>query len=402
MAKSDKSKKGQGRKAKGSASDGRAEAGFSLEEWQARWRQVGLACGGGDRLRAEEAIGQLYEGLSLSVPAKIVWCRSPREMIHAYLEYVGARERMNHGDRELSEALYSAIEKDSTLLWERAGKPAWTTELERAANEAARPAAMVGNFLARKLRGELVSESTDLKIERGLSLIGCSHFVRNDEYKPRTVRHCVLALLALCWFGNHDIKHLARCNYYQHLSRTRGGTISALIELAQQASWFLPTSEVCFVSERPMVLQLDERNRLHAVNGPAIAYADGWRCYSVRGIKVPPQLIEERDKLRVEDIEKERNAEMRSIKLELFGLERYVRESGAELVDEDRFGALYRRRTAGGEIITVVRVRNATAEADGRRREYFLSVPPNMERARQAVAWTFGLREEEYDPEVET
>ncbi|MCV5580576.1 hypothetical protein OFO05_34840, partial [Escherichia coli] len=78
---------------------------------------------------------------------------------------------------------------------------AWTTELERAANEAARPAAMVGNFLARKLRDELVSESTDLKIERGLSLIGCSHFVRNDEYKPRTVRHCVLALLALCWFG---------------------------------------------------------------------------------------------------------------------------------------------------------------------------------------------------------
>lgn len=107
-------------------------------------------------------------------------------------------------------------------MWERAGKPAWTTELERAANEAARPAAMVGNFLARKLRDELVSafskESTDLKIKRGLSLIGCSHFVCNDEYKPRTVRHCVLALLALCWFGNHDIKRLARFNYYQHLS----------------------------------------------------------------------------------------------------------------------------------------------------------------------------------------
>jgi len=33
---------------------------------------------------------------------------------------------------------------------------------------------------------------------------------------------------------------------------------------------------------------------------------------------------------------------------------------------------------------------------------HLLRVPPGMERARQALAWTFGLEEEKYAPEVET
>ena len=34
---------------------------------------------------------------------------------------------------------------------------------------------------------------------------------------------------------------------------------------------------------------------------------------------------------------------------------------------------------------------NATPDADGSRRRYFLRVPPHMRTAHQGVAWTFGF-----------
>ena len=41
-------------------------------------------------------------------------------------------------------------------------------------------------------------------------------------------------------------------------------------------------------------------------------------------------------------------------------------------------------------------------EPDGSFKDYFIRVPPAMERARQAVAWTFRMQEMEYNPCVQT
>jgi hypothetical protein len=71
-------------------------------------------------------------------------------------------------------------------------------------------------------------------------------------------------------------------------------------------------------------------------------------------------------------------------------------------IHQDHCGILYRMNLASDEPILVVRVQNSTPEPDGTIKEYFLRVPPNMMRARQAVAWTFGLSEEEYAPLAET
>jgi hypothetical protein len=50
----------------------------------------------------------------------------------------------------------------------------------------------------------------------------------------------------------------------------------------------------------------------------------------------------------------------------------------------------------------MVEVVNATAEPDGSQKTYFLRVPPETRTAREGVAWTFGMAEQEYAPEVET
>ncbi len=50
----------------------------------------------------------------------------------------------------------------------------------------------------------------------------------------------------------------------------------------------------------------------------------------------------------------------------------------------------------------MVKVVNSAPEPDGTFKDYFLRVPPTMQTARQAVAWTFGKESHEYAPVLET
>jgi hypothetical protein len=45
---------------------------------------------------------------------------------------------------------------------------------------------------------------------------------------------------------------------------------------------------------------------------------------------------------------------------------------------------------------TAVEVANGTPEEDGSRKRYFLRVPSRMRTAREAVAWTYGLTDDQY------
>jgi hypothetical protein len=54
------------------------------------------------------------------------------------------------------------------------------------------------------------------------------------------------------------------------------------------------------------------------------------------------------------------------------------------------------------EPLTYLKVLNSTPEVDGTQKEYFLCVPPTMKQCKQAVAWTFGLDAEDYNPCQET
>jgi hypothetical protein len=49
-----------------------------------------------------------------------------------------------------------------------------------------------------------------------------------------------------------------------------------------------------------------------------------------------------------------------------------------------------------------VAVRDRAVEADGAPIEHWICVPPHMATAREAVAWTFGMSEQEYRPMRET
>ena len=166
--------------------------------------------------------------------------------------------------------------------------------------------------------------------------------------------------------------------------------------LAKNAFWWYPFEGICFVCDRPETICRDERGRLHNDRAASVSFADGWALYAIRGARVPEQIVSHPETITIQQIENEKNVEVRRIMIERYGSGRYLEDSGARKVHEDETGILYRRNISGDEPIVMVRVVNSTPESDGTRKVYWLEVPPTMRTAREAVAWTFDMSPDEY------
>jgi hypothetical protein len=195
------------------------------------------------------------------------------------------------------------------------------------------------------------------------------------------------------------------------------------LELTENCGFYWLLDGICFASERPTHINLDSRGRLHSETGQSIGYKSGWGLWHWHGVQVPKEVIEESYKITVNDIQKNTNTEVRRVMIEKYGTERFILDSGAQLVHQDECGQLYKMDfdntvadPAGiaNEPFCAVRVRNSTPEPDGSWKFYFLSVHPEcrpiLQRengefylgdaqkvtARAAVASTFGMTADEY------
>jgi hypothetical protein len=148
-----------------------------------------------------------------------------------------------------------------------------------------------------------------------------------------------------------------------------------------------------------------DHDRLNREDGPAIEWPGGERYYFRRGVEVPNWIFERPQTITASMIFAELNVEIRRCMMERFGFGRFLRESGSSLLAQDAHGKLWRTRIGQqghAQSETVLEVRNGTREPDGTYRQYFLSVPPDMRSATEAVAWTYGLSSEQYDLAVRT
>lgn len=119
---------------------------------------------------------------------------------------------------------------------------------------------------------------------------------------------------------------------------------------------------------------------------------------SIRGVAIPERVA--RRDYTITDALAEPNAEIRRIMLERLPSDAIL--TALEEVHRDDFGILYKeadaRRWARPHHLAYVKVVNSTPEPDGSFKDYILRVPPEISTARAAVAWTFGLKEDQYQP----
>jgi hypothetical protein len=328
------------------------------------WLALGLLAVPADRADAEAGVAAAYERAGLTAPQRIEWHGSPSSGARAAHRLVasgeaGAAVRGQVRTRPWAAARARWVETLGAAGWARhwaaAGARTWQLLTDRIATP-----------IRIRVEADLAADP---------SLEG-SRFRLLDAV-----------------YGQHDGAWLAAFD---------DPDLAGLARVARSAGWWWPYERVVVLSERPVGLHRDNVGRLHHGDGAALSYPDGWELYAWRGMPIAPDVAAELPHLTVKRIQEETNAEVRRVMLEYFGFERYLRECDAKKVHSDETGILWRVNLPNDEPLVMVEVVNATPEPDGTRRTYFLRVPPNTRTARQGVAWTFGLTEEEYSPKTQT
>jgi hypothetical protein len=324
------------------------------------WLEVGLTCAPADRAEAEAGVVQAYAAAGLTPPGTVLWLDSPEAGCLAVAgTETGASVRPVVRTKPWAQARAKLLADLGGVGFARH----W-------AATARRPWQQLVDQVATPLRTRL----------------DASFLAREEE----SARHALLDVI----LGQHDAAWLGAFGATEELA--------GLARIARSAGWWWAFEHVAILTERPTAIHRDNLGRLHHGDGPALSYPDGYGLHAWRGMPIPAEVAAELPTLTFERVQAETNAEVRRVMLEHFGFERYLRESGAVKAHVDDFGTLWKVNVPGDEPLTMVEVVNGSPEPDGTFRTYFLRVPPTVRTAREGVAWTFELTEQDYLPLEQT
>lgn len=354
-----------------------------IEEAREEWLAHVLRPDPVERKPCEAAVATLFEAASLP-PPPVVWVSTP---------VAGAEEveRLIYGERDPyvrpKRGFWSGPE-ERVMGLRRALAEVYGAELSVPAQRKIR------RLLFEPLRGRLEPLHRWLQQEVARRLDRPPPFVPEVQLPawPARWHHALFAggtFLDVAELATHDCAWRLGVDYGPLES-----VLDAFITLAGAGYWW-PYRGLTVLCWRPDVLRFDEEGRPHAVDRPAVSFADDLRLYAWHGTMVPRRVVDGHF-LDAERILAEPNSELRRMMLERYGLARFRQEADADRLHRDRWGTLWRVHVPGDEPVVTVEVINSTPEPDGRRRRYELRVPPFMRTALEAVAWTFGLSPREY------
>ncbi|MBV9461000.1 MAG: hypothetical protein JO141_26315 [Bradyrhizobium sp.] len=358
-----------------------AEQRKALGRYRTRWSAIRRSTEPADRNAAEEGVRVAYRAAGFAPPARVVWCGSP-------LELSRRTERISRADGpNVRWALIDRVRgKVSAQIRKRLPRRL-LAEVEGAVNPADALTASVTASVVQAAEREPLPLLTRARRGEPLSL-SCVWLALSGR---EGFRHATA--------GPDDLSWLSTFEYLRGVLALKAETepLLGLWQLAGNAGWMQPHAQTCWLCERPELLCVDVNDRLHHPTGPALRFRDGFSVFAWRGVELPRALIEHPDRITLAAIDGETNVQIRRCMIEIMTPRRYVAEGGAKRIAEDETGILWRRTWLAHDAWAAVEVINATPEPDGSRKHYFLQVPPNLQTAREAVAWTYGMPPEVYD-----
>ncbi len=211
-----------------------AEQIASLGNYREKWRKVALQLGPIDRQKAALAVQQLYAANDAPYEPEIIFADGP------YTARRLLKHRCRRGQQPIcpSTSGYQLINK----LW-----PLIADQLS--------------NTISQQLHAALL-------INRSSILAPLSGWTQPE------------ALTAWCSLCDFCISAL-KCVHNSNLWAILQGVVT-------ECGWLFPAQHICVVCDRPIQLLVDDLDRLHAENGPAIVYADGYRVRALHG-QLPQQ-----------------------------------------------------------------------------------------------------------------
>lgn len=234
----------------------------------------------------------------------------------------------------------------------------------------------------------------DTRLSHELQHMIWSSFWHDQTPKPRSAAWNMIDLSCLAIMSSQTLTE-----------REFNSKSLPLLEAAEAGAWFIiPLKHRVVVGTLPIV-KVDEQNRLHSLDSSAMQWGNGTPHYFWHGVKVEENLVMHPDKMRLGQIMAATNAEIRRVMIERYGFDRYIHHGGMveanRTVVKGRNVILYQQTFWNDENLHVLRVTNATPEADGSYKDYMIRIPPIIHDAMEALAWTFNMTAEQYRQLIE-
>jgi hypothetical protein len=397
------------------------------------WLSVGLQTGAADRPRAEEGVREAYRAAGLEPPPIVIWLESPLRGSIATAMLLAAPDQVRGqvGDQVRDQVWGQVRDQVRSQVWDQVRdqvgsqvgdqvrdqvrSQVWDQVRDQVGSQVWD---QVGSQVWDQVRGQVWDQVRDQV--RGQVRDQVWDQVRGqvwDQVRGQVRGQVRDQVYYAACYGQHDAAWLAFYDTFGRFGLKAVERLAGHMLTARSAGWWFPFRGAVVMTERPVALHRDEQHRLHRADGPAIVYPDGWGVYAWHGRRVPEQVITAPHTLDPQHITQEGTAEVRRLMIERYGADKYIRVSGAKLVNRDDWGELYRQELPGDEPLVMLHCVNATAE--GRWvgdvftpdlsltgelyfRDFWLRVPPTMRTAHEAAAWTFDKEAAEYGPSIQT
>jgi hypothetical protein len=346
-----------------------------------RWEEARKTTCPANRSEAEAAVREAYRGADLSIP-EMIWAEGPIEIAQMWddpgLEMRAGRcvksAIVTGPVRQAEDMLAAHLSATDLRHLRRLALPFILDVGSRGVLEAVTAAPQIAEtrltFLVRGLNWLLRRPRPTW---RYASLVDCG--ISPDDAPPFHIYELAAEIPAVAGVADR---------------------LTGLMNVVANAGWLVPFERVAILSERHHILKTDTTGRLHATDGPALSWPDGFQYHAWKGVGVPAWMIEHPELIDLNRIERESDLTLRHCMVDIFTPERFIRRGYADRVAEDECGILWQHLWRRGGVWAAVEVINGTPEPDRTFKRYFLQVPGNLRSARQAVAWTYGLTEHEY------
>jgi len=379
-----------------------------LSIYRDKWIRIGTSTfDNNDRKMAEKYINDVYSIVGFEPPKFKIWLSSPYsgvigvvllKQIRAHVgdqiwEQIRNQIRNQVGQQVGQQVVEHVGNKVGNQIKDQIKDQIWFKSLVKVVNQIRNH---VGDQIWEQIRnqirnqvGEQVGEQVKNKIE--------------DQVLTFDIWHQVDVQTFQCGYGIHDANFLSFYDYFDSEVLYNLNEIRPLINLSKYVGWWWPFENVVIFTDKPIFVCCDDRGRLHHENRMALEYSDGFGIYSWHGIMVSEQIIMKPETITLDQVVKENDQEIRRIMLDRYGWDRVLCDLHACVEHEDNTGKLISTYRLGEYLAGEDEIAKFVLVVDpSTNRKYSLRVPPETKTAREGVAWTFGQKEDEYNPIKET
>lgn len=193
------------------------------------------------------------------------------------------------------------------------------------------------------------------------------------------------------FLGSHSAGWISFCSYFsQYIEYDLYKELKVLEKLAKSSGWISLYEDFVVIQDRPTKILFDDQFRTHSEVGPAIEYSDGFGIYIWHGTQIPDEWITDKENIPVEHALNWPNVEQRRCAAEIIGWNKVLHHPDLKpkIIDEDNdpeIGTLIEVEIPEIGKERFLRVKCGTG------REFALPVPPDVNTAIEANAWTYDV-----------